>query len=272
MRNIKIEPYTICSSKLPESFDGCRLALLTDLHNNMYGSKNEYLLEKIEAEKPDYIMITGDMIVGGRECETEAVKAFLAQLADKWEIFYSLGNHEQKLQQFPETCDTVYVDYINFLKDKGVHVLDNETCQLKRDKQCIYVSGVSIDYYYYGKIWKRIKMKKEYLEEVLGKKKKDAYEILLAHNPAYFKTYASWGADLTLSGHVHGGIIILPYLGGVIAPSYRVFPKYDFGLFSEGEKRMVLSRGLGSHTIPLRIRNKPELSIITLKKQKEKPC
>lgn len=270
MGKIKIEPYTICSANIPNNFDGCKIAFLTDLHSNLYGEKNQYLIDKIESCKPDYIMITGDMIVGGKDCDTKIAKALISYLAKKWEIFYSLGNHEQKLMQYPETCERVYSEYITYLKHMGVHVLDNETYELKRKKQSISISGLTTDYYYYGKVWKRIKMKKEYLEEVLGKKETDKYEILLAHNPAHFKAYASWGANLTLSGHVHGGIIILPFFGGVIAPSYRLFPKYDFGLFREGDKQMVLSRGLGSHTITLRINNKPELSMITLKKELER--
>ena len=87
---------------------------------------------------------------------------------------------------------------------------------------------------------------------------------MLAHNPAYFEAYASWGADLTLSGHVHGGIMRLPWLGGVLSTSLTLFPKYDGGEFRLGEKRMIVSRGLGSHTIPIRIFNPAELVAVEL--------
>ena len=91
------------------------------------------------------------------------------------------------------------------------------------------------------------------------------FQLLLAHNPEYLTAYAGWGANLVLSGHIHGGIMILPFLGGVIAPSYELFPKFDFGKFTEKNCEMVLSRGLGTHTINIRIFNKPEISVITLK-------
>lgn len=270
MRKIKLEPYSIYSEKIPKSFDGCKIAFLTDLHNNLYGEKNQYLIEKINSVNPDYIMITGDMIVGSKDCDTKIAMELLERLAKEWKVFYSLGNHEQKIQQYPETRDTVYHSYFAHLKELGIIVLDNQTFELKRGNESIFITGLTIDFFYYGKIWKRIHMNQAYLEKQIGKKKKDKYQILLAHNPAYFDCYADWGADLTLSGHVHGGIMILPKLGGVIAPSYQLFPTYDFGLFEKGEHKMVLSRGLGTHTIHLRIHNRPELSCITLKTKQKK--
>ena len=77
---------------------------------------------------------------------------------------------------------------------------------------------------------------------------------------------SDWGADIVLSGHIHGGMVVLPYIGGVIAPSYRLFPHYDFGKYEKDKSTMYLSRGLGSHTIPLRIFNPPEIMNITLRR------
>ena len=107
-------------------------------------------------------------------------------------------------------------------------------------------------------------MEKEYLEETLGPASKEKYQILLAHNPDYFENYAQWGADLVLSGHVHGGIMRLPLLGGVISPTLLLFPKYDGGLFKKGSSAMILSRGLGTHTLPIRIFNPGELILFTI--------
>lgn len=262
---LKTETYEIQSSKLPLSFDGCRIAFLTDLHSNLYGKRNERLIRKIEAEKPDYIMCTGDMLIGLPDCDIHVAMELFAELSKKWEIFYSLGNHEQKLLKYPETCDTTFVEYMTGLKRLGVHVLDNETFALKRGPEEIAVTGITIDYKYHYKIWRKIQMECSYVEELVGKPDKDKFQLLLAHNPEHLKAYAGWGADLVLSGHIHGGIMILPWLGGVIAPSYELFPKYDFGSFREEECEMVLSRGLGTHTIHLRIFNKPEIALLTLR-------
>ena len=92
----------------------------------------------------------------------------------------------------------------------------------------------------------------------------EVFHILLAHNPVYFDTYAAWGADLTLSGHLHGGIIRIPGIGGLITPQAQLFPKYDRGLISVNGKYMVVSAGLGEHTVPIRIFNPPQLILITV--------
>ncbi|SHH94836.1 metallophosphoesterase [Clostridium grantii] len=90
--------------------------------------------------------------------------------------------------------------------------------------------------------------------------------ILLVHNPKYFEKYSNWGADLIFSGHVHGGIIRLPYLGGLLSPDRRFFPKYDNGVYENNGNKMIVSRGLGNSHLNLRINNKPELIVVTLKK------
>jgi predicted MPP superfamily phosphohydrolase len=81
----------------------------------------------------------------------------------------------------------------------------------------------------------------------------------------YFKEYIGWRADLVLSGHVHGGLVRLPFIGGVISPQVRLFPKYDAGLFSEQGYNMVVSRGLGTHSYMPRFFNPPQLLVIKIK-------
>lgn len=99
---------------------------------------------------------------------------------------------------------------------------------------------------------------------MLGSVKEDKFSILLAHNPEYFKSYAKWGADLTVSGHIHGGIMRLPLIAVMFPPSLRLFPKYDSGEFEENGKKMILSRGMGLHHIKLRFFNRPEISVIKI--------
>ena len=111
-------------------------------------------------------------------------------------------------------------------------------------------------------------MSPDYVEECLGKPDDQYYTVLLAHNPEYFEAYAEWGANLTVSGHVHGGVVRVPFWGkGVISPRLRLFPKYDGGIFEQSGKIMLLSRGLGEHTIPIRVFNPGELWVIDFEKQ-----
>jgi hypothetical protein len=109
----------------------------------------------------------------------------------------------------------------------------------------------------------------DYLYGKLGKCPEE-FSILIAHNPDYFDDYARWGADLTLSGHIHGGLVRLPFLGGVLSPKLKLFPKYDYGYFETGGKRMIITGGLGAHNPKIRINNPPELVIVTMKTENKK--
>ena len=155
-----------------------------------------------------------------------------------------------------------YQSYANRLKEAGVVMLENERIILPAYN--MEICGAEIGREYYGK-FKTKKMPVSYMEKLLGKVAENTFTLLIAHNPDYFETYASWGADLTVSGHVHGGLMVLPFLGGVISPSLKLLPKYDGGEFRDGKHTMILGRGLGTHTLPIRIFNPGELVVIHLK-------
>ena len=125
------------------------------------------------------------------------------------------------------------------------------------------MAGLHLQKEYFAKFYEDVRFDHSNVAELIGKKQEE-YTILLAHTPVYFEEYAKWGANLVCSGHVHGGIVILPFLGGVISTTYELFPKYDHGQFQIDNTKMVLSRGLGMHTIKLRLFNKPEISVIKL--------
>lgn len=148
------------------------------------------------------------------------------------------------------------------LKRAGIEPLINETAYLP---ECnIAICGAQIDRAYF-RHFRRIPMETSYLSKLLGTPDGEIFQLLIAHNPVYFDAYAKWGADLVVSGHVHGGIMRLPALGGVLSPALTLFPKYDGGMFKEDNSTMILSRGLSSHTPPVRIFNPGELIVIDLK-------
>lgn len=256
---LSITFYHVNSSKLPKDFKGKRIVLLTDLHNNHFGKRNKKLLDAIDKQKPDIVMIVGDMLIGHSKADNFIAYDLVREIAKKYKVYYSYGNHEKKLSINPKTCDSTFLDYENTLRNHGVHFLVNQTENIKN----IAITGLDISIDFYLKRH-RPNMDRLYLEDTLGKIDKSKFNILLAHNPVYFKEYANWGADLVLSGHVHGGIIRIPGLGGFISPQYVFFPKYDHGKFKEGSSTMILSRGLGSHTLKVRLFNKPELVVIDL--------
>ena len=173
-----------------------------------------------------------------------------------------MGNHEYRLGLYPEQYGDMYDRYMEELSQMGIEPLVNERAQLPDVN--VSVCGVAIGKEYYRRFHSR-RMEPEYLTELLGEPSRDSYQILIAHNPEYFDAYAAWGADLVVSGHVHGGIMRLPFLGGVLSPNLTLFPKYDGGRFEQNGSVMLLSRGLGTHTIPLRIFNPGELPVIHMK-------
>lgn len=238
----------------------CRAVVLSDLHNKRYGRDNMLLLESIRAQQPDFIFIAGDMITAKPGASMEPALKLLGELAKEYRIFYANGNHEHRMGLYPENYGDMGERYLSALKEIGIEPMVNGHSLLPEYGIAVYGAQIHERFY---KHFGPADMEPEYLCRTLGQAPEEAYTVLLAHNPDYFPQYAAWGADLVLSGHVHGGVARVPLWGrGVIAPSLRLFPKYDGGIFREGRAIMVLSRGLGMHTIPLRVFNPAELWVV----------
>lgn len=238
-----------------------RFVLLADLHNKRYGRDNEALLESIGAAKPDFVVCAGDMITSIRGRSMETAKRLVERLAERYPFYYANGNHESRIYHEPENYDGMGEEYRAFLQEKGIVLLENDSVLLPSCGVRIY--GLDIPDEKYRK-FRRTAFTQEELEEMLGRAPSDAFSLLLAHNPVFFDAYARWGADLTLAGHLHGGVMRLPFLGGVLSTSLTLFPRYDGGLFEKAGARMIVSRGLGSHTVPIRIFNPAELVVVEL--------
>lgn len=250
--------YEIESDKVTKP---CKFVLLSDLHNKSYGKDHERLIDKIDSISPDVVLVAGDMLTAERGQDFDAALSLMRQLAPKYKIYYGMGNHEHRLQLCPEQYGTVYDDYVTRLSEMGIRPLINEHTYLPEYN--VAVCGAQIDKCYFKK-FRKYPMDEQYLPKILGQPRENACQILIAHTPQYFEEYAAWGADVVVSGHVHGGIVRLPFFGGVLSPNMTLFPKYDGGEYVRGETTMVLSRGLGTHTIPVRVFNPGELVVITM--------
>lgn len=254
--------YYIPKEEVPEAFWGTKIVLLADLHNHQFGKNNERLLRKIKEAAPDYIMIAGDLLVKGEQLQTESMASFLETLAQNCPVYYAPGNHEEELERrFYEGQE--YSGFVKKIQEAGVHYLANQSIFLEKDGMQIRVTGLHLEKVYFSKFYKKVELPIEHLENLIGERKV-GYEILLAHNPNYLPVYEKWGANLVLSGHVHGGVVVFPFFGGVLSTTFELFPKYDFGLFQYKSTKMVLTKGLAMHTIKLRLFNKPEISLIHL--------
>lgn len=259
-----IRRYVIRSPKITA---GYRAVVLADLHNKRFGKNNQLLLHAIEEQNPDAIWIAGDILTARPGKSLEPATELLRSLAGKYPIYYANGNHEHRIKLYPETYGDMAKEYGEALEELKIQPLVNTNMELPELNMVVY--GAEIDREYYRRFVVP-HMEEAYLAEILGKPDEAKFNVLLAHNPDYFPVYAEWGADLVLSGHVHGGMVRIPGWKGVVSPNVRFFPKYDGGKFEEGKSTMILSRGLGMHTIPVRLFNPGELIVIEIEKEQER--
>lgn len=264
MSKFKLFHYNLKTEKLPKDSRGLTFILLADLHNHVYGPENEELVEAVAAQKPDAVLSAGDMLIGHSEHSfAPALELFQKIRERKFPVFYGNGNHEYRMRMEPEIYGDKYERYTAGLQGCGVILLENKSIPFEKNGLSMRIYGFELAQKYYQKLHREHFQLKE-LTDALGTPDPELYNILLAHNPVYFPDYAAWGADLTVSGHLHGGIIRIPGIGGVITPQARLFPKYDAGHFVKNGRDLVVSRGLGTHTVNVRIFNPAELSVIHL--------
>lgn len=262
---MKIRTYEIKTDKWKTTDRPLRIVFLSDLHNRLWGPDQQVLLHAIDRQNPDLILCAGDMLIGKQEARMEHALTLFEGLAGRnVPVICSNGNHESRMRQRMAHYGKQYVRYASALADLGIRILVDETYRMQWDSLKLAIHGYELPLKYYRK-FKRLPYDTQDLEKKFKSPKDGDYHILLAHNPVYFDTYARWGADLTLSGHLHGGIIRIPGIGGLITPQAKLFPKYDRGLFEKHGSCMVVSAGLGEHTVPIRIFNPPELITIIIK-------
>ena len=252
-----------------------KVVFLSDLHCKMYGYGGTFLIEKIKEISPDLILMGGDMITARPGHSQEKTVQFIKELHETFPIIYAFGNHELRLKMYPDVYGDAWKEYTKALLAFGLQITENGAFEVAGTG--INIISFSAERKYYKRI-EKTEMDPEYVSKTAGKPVLDRFNILLAHNPVYFDAYASYGADLTLSGHLHGGIVRLPVpvskkarkegahvMRGVLSPKLHLFPKYDGGKFVKDGKAMIISRGLGTHTIPIRIFNPGDLVVIDLK-------
>lgn len=271
-KNLAVSEYFIEQERVPEAFDGMRFVCVTDLHNNSFGKKNSTLIKKIHSLKPDAILISGDMIISKHRKKNFVSLELLQELTKHYPVYYSPGNHESKWKEWEKNhpdCNRLdsYEAYIADIKEAGVIYLDNKNIVLQKKNQTMQITGLTLPLSFFERDRRPEHLSNKDITDLIGTANCRDYQILLAHMPIYFESYALWGADFVLAGHVHGGIMRIPFVGGVISPQYEIFPKYDAGAFSFKNSIMLISRGLGTHTIPVRVFNRPELICIELKKK-----
>lgn len=237
---VGLTTYTIQEHNLPAAFDGYRIAHISDLHNSTLWKQT---IKQLQEAKPDMICITGDLVDAHRT-DISVALAFAAEAVKIAPVYYITGNHEAAL------TGAEFTQLTEGLRTLGVAVLDDTEVYLEKDGAQISLVGHS---------WGPTDGVGE-LTEFAG------YRVLLSHSPepTEFDNYVAAGYDLVLCGHFHGGQFRIPFLGGLYAPSQGLFPENDAGLVSRGDTDMVVSRGIGNSSFPLRLNNRPEVILVIL--------
>ena len=213
---------------------------VSDLHNQFFGIGESALMKKIDEADPDIIVVTGD-VVDETHTSYSIALSFFESAVKRAPVYYVTGNHEARLQGAKMSS------FQDTLRSLGVTILDDTYINMG-DYILAGIGDTSLDSF-------------------------DAYPpfgdekpvIMLAHEPQYHSLYQSLGTDLVLTGHYHGGQIIIPGVGGVVSPEFEFFPDMYEGIHTFGSMKLVLSRGLGNSIAPVRINNYPELVVVKVK-------
>ena len=255
---LEVNEYEIVSDRIPQGFDGFRIAQISDLHNKDFGEGYGQLLTLLSQINPDIIVVTGDLI-DSRQTDLDIALEFAWQAGKIARVYYVSGNHEARV---PE-----YEDLKIGLVKAGVVILENQKVQITREGESITIMGIDDpsfqEDYLFGDSESVARQAIENLQN-----ESDEYTILLSHRPELFDLYVETEMDLVFSGHAHGGQFRLPFVGGLVAPNQGFFPKYDAGQFTEENTTMIVSRGVGNSIIPIRFNNRPEIVLVTLRNMK----
>ncbi len=242
-----------------------RLVYLSDLHSHSYGDGNRDLIAAIKDLEPDLILCGGDMLIAREAGIFQTAADLLTALRKIAPVALSNGNHESETRNYP----SVYQTYEKLLKRGGVTVLNNQSRDFVVNGTKIRIYGLELPLSYYKKL-KVPHLKPEVLKHLIGPglDPKGDLSILLAHNPQFMGDYLNWGADLTLCGHFHGGIMRLGGNRILVSPYGFPFPKFGYGKFENHGKCGIVTSGLGEHVLPFRIHNPKELVFIELERYK----
>lgn len=250
--------HTVFLQGLPKEMDGIRILHLSDLHSSRYGKGQRRLAQKIRKLHPDCILCTGDMM-DKYTGNGDPFLQLLQTLKQDCPIIASIGNHELRVQKKDNQS---YRDFVNHAQNSGVQFVDNGKTVLPYKGAELDVYGLTLPLPVFYE-----HQQPEPVSVYLGVREK-APCILLAHDPRWLEQYAGWGAGLVLSGHIHGGIVRLPLIGGLFSPARTLLPKYDAGLFRQGDTQMYVTRGIGESG-KRRIFSFPELAVLTLRRKGE---
>lgn len=245
---LTVSEYTIESSHLPEAFQDYRIVQLSDLHTKQFGKDNRRLVEAVRKLSPDLIALTGDFIESPEGISV--TRQLIQQLSPIAPVYFTSGNHDW--------ASGAIRDLRKAVTESGGTYLSNEAVELSKNGESILLAGVEDPNSLADMI------KPDQLLRKIAQQSPEAFVVLLAHRNDFLTRYPDLECDVIFTGHGHGGVLRLPFIGGLIGTDLDFFPEYDSGVYSGSRYRMVVSRGLGDAPVFPRFLNNPELVLVTL--------
>ena len=247
--SVQTEEFSATLASLPAEFDGLRLVVLADLHGRQFGQDSAALLEAVKEARPDLICLPGDLF--DEDTDLSMLPPLLEGLTALAPVCYVTGNHEWQVKELRQVLAS--------MEAAGVTVLQNEYALLRRGEATLVVAGVD------DPCGPADKKTPRALVEEIRAEQGDPCILMLSHRNDELPLWAGLGVDLVLSGHCHGGVVRLPFLGGVFGTEHQLFPDFDSGLYRSAQTTLFVSRGLGLGRLPFRLNNRPQLAILTLR-------
>lgn len=255
---ISTASYTVALEDLESPL---RLVLISDLHGKSFGKDNARLIAKIQEQTPDAIFLVGDMLdKKADEADVQSLLALTEKLLEIAPAFFSMGNHEQVYLKTNATL-------LDRVAQTGAVVVNDSYVDVTVAGQLLRIGGTMGHGFAFGRTEEEFTSSPEYVF-LKAFENTELPKICLAHMPDTFifnGAYTLWDVDLVLSGHTHGGLVRLPFIGGMYAPMQGLFPEYDRGHFRLGtHMQMVITSGLAGHGLLPRVNNPPEIAVIDL--------
>jgi len=252
VRNFEIKKMNIKINNLPKSFENTKIILLSDFHTFSFGFKEKKVLSLIKDYSPDFIFITGDFVDKSSR-NLKACETFWEKLGNKKEtrVFGVLGNHDHRNKKIRKNI------ILTLLKKHGIHILNNETIKIFKEKDYMYLSGVD-----------DVHTNNDNLKETLKDLNNNIPKILLSHSPDIankLDKFKDKGLSLILAGHTHGGQVKIPLFRPYWVPTKNM-GKYASGLFKIFRIPMYVNRGVGTSLFPVRFNCRPEVTVVSLRK------
>ena len=241
----------LVSPALPPAFDGLRIVELADLHGRVFGRGSRRLLAAVRRAEPDLICIDGDLF--DEHTDLAMLPPLLRGLCAIAPVYYVTGNHEWRVPGLR--------GILAQRRACGVTGLQDDWRVLRRGEDALIVAGTDDPC---GPAER--KTPAELIANIRAEAGEAAFLLLLTHRNDQLPQWSALGVQAVLAGHCHGGVVRLPFVGGLFGTDRRLFPAWDAGLYRQGETVLYVSRGLGYTNVHFRLFNRPEVAVIVLRR------